>query len=80
MTELKKTFTDEQSSQIREFEYLPETGDLCIMFKGGARYLYHEVPHSVFDDGLAAESIGKFFYANIKGKYEYIKLDPEKPQ
>jgi hypothetical protein len=78
-----KSFTDEQSSQIREIEYHPESKELFISFKTKdpaivSKYIYDDVPKEVFDMALEAESIGKFFYANIKGKYEYLKLDPEK--
>lgn len=48
---------------------------LFIAFHHGGVYAYAAVPHSIFVSLLEAESVGKFFHAEIKGKYEYQKLD-----
>ena len=50
-------------------------GNLFVRFKGGALYRYDGVSHETFLEGLAAESIGKWFRANVTGKHLHRKLD-----
>ena len=53
-----------------------KVGVLEIEFKSsGAVYQYKDVPVSVYNAMLMAESVGKYFYANIKGKFEYVKVE-----
>lgn len=68
---LQKTIT--LSSNISKVDYDTETKVLGITFKnksGEKRYEYQGVPRELYDQMIAAPSTGKFFYANIKGKYE----------
>jgi hypothetical protein len=47
----------------------------------GKRYIYMGVPRDVYEEMGAAESIGKYFYANIKGAYDYNRYhEPEKEE
>jgi hypothetical protein len=50
-------------------------GTLTLTYVHGGSYRYTAVPWNVYNDLVAAESAGKFFHANIKGKgkYEYEK-------
>ena len=68
------------SNQIAAFGYHPDSPTLRIKFKGAgaSSYDYFEVPASVFQDMTKAESKGKFFGAEIRGKYAYSKL-PDQP-
>ncbi len=50
---------------------------LFISFHHGGIYSYADVPYAVFQALLDAESVGKFFHANIKGKFEFTKLDAD---
>lgn len=72
-----------ESSLLTSIGYDPKEGVLEIEFprKGhppgeGSVYQYDRVPVSVWQDFQAAESHGKFFLADIKGKYAYRKIEP----
>lgn len=67
------------SSQIGAVGYDAETNTLRIRFKSGSTYEYAGVPSDIYDDLLTAESFGRFFGANIKGKFEYERL-PDEPK
>ena len=62
-----------KSSMISEIEYDESEKLLKLKFTKGGWYEYKEVPKEVYSDLLAAESVGKFFLANIKNKYEVEK-------
>lgn len=59
---------DVKSSNMTKVRYVD--GDMEVQFTNGAEYLYKEVPEEVFDELLKAESVGKFFFSKIKGKFE----------
>lgn len=63
-----------ESSNISRGEYNAENKTLSITFKKGGIYNYHLVPEDVALAYKGAESVGKFFFANIKDKYPYTKL------
>lgn len=48
--------------------------DLYITFKQGRRYKFKSVPESVVQAAIDASSVGKYYYANIQGKYEYEEV------
>jgi hypothetical protein len=48
--------------------------ELWVRFKTGASYSYVGVPLSTAEDFLAAQSKGKFFAENIKGKYPFQRM------
>jgi len=48
-------------------------GNLIITFIKGEKYEYIDVPSSVLQKMLLAESIGKFFHDNIKDQYTAYK-------
>jgi len=60
-----------ESSNIESVGWL--NGELYIAFNSGTTYVYFDVPEKVFKDMLDAPSQGKFFHANIRGKYDYDK-------
>ncbi len=45
-----------------------------IVFTSGNIFDYYGVDKTVFEEFVKAESIGKFFHANIKDKYQYEKV------
>lgn len=47
--------------------------DLYVDYKSGS-YLYKDVPKKVYDGLVNAESKGKYMHANVKGKYEYLRI------
>lgn len=62
------------SSHIADAEYDRAGRVLTIRFVKGGSYEYQEVPEDVYESLLSAESAGKFFAANIKGKFKSRKL------
>ena len=49
-------------------------GVLEIEFKHGGVYQYFNVPKTVYEGLMAAESKGKYFHQFIRDKYEFVKL------
>jgi hypothetical protein len=62
------------SSDISAVGYDPTTQKLQIIFKKGNQYEYDDVPSETHIQLITAHSAGKFFNANIKGKYKFRKL------
>lgn len=65
------------SSVIASIEYNEETLELIVHWCRGGQTSYYNVPKQVHDDLIASDSVGKFFNANIKGKYADPLLIPE---
>lgn len=54
----------------REFEVL------VVRFRdSGSRYSYLDFPENEWEDFIAADSLGSFYNANIKGEYECEKIE-----
>ena len=61
------------SSNILSVGYKNEK--LYVEFSNSGLYEYTNVPQEIFESFIAASSVGKFFYANIKkGPYPYKKI------
>lgn len=58
------------STNVDYFAIRRETSQLFIQFSNGKCFMYANVPPEVLEQAKEAESIGKFFHASIKGKYE----------
>lgn len=69
---IHRTITD--SSMIQEIEYDDDSKILTVTFSKSSKYEYYYVPKEVYEGLINAESIGKYFAANIKGKYETLKI------
>jgi len=69
---IKKQIVD--SSMIASVEYSAKTQTLVVEFTRGNLYNYYKVPEVVFNELIAAESIGKYFNTNIKNVYETEKV------
>ena len=63
-----------ESSAIRAIDYQPPRRRLEVTFVSGERYAYDKVPGEVHRAFVAAESKGRFFQAEIRGRYPYRKL------
>jgi len=71
--------TPVKSSQIGAIGYHPSSSTLRVRFNGsGSTYDYTGVPADSFEAFRKAESIGKFFGAHVKGKFEFKKLPAKK--
>lgn len=63
------------SSNIASIGYDPVNMVLEIEFLNGAVYQYYDVPQSIYDGLMAADSHGKFFAAYVKkGGYRYAQV------
>lgn len=63
------------SSMIRAVGYDEETRCLYVEFNNRDMYKYSEVELRIFNSMMTAESIGKYFDANIKKKdYKFTKI------
>lgn len=62
------------SSDIASVGYDPATETLEIEFKATGLYRYFSVPADLYQSLLATPSPGKFFLANIKGKFAWEKV------
>jgi hypothetical protein len=51
---------------------------LEIVFESGRVYQYYDVPEEVFYGMLNADSKGKFFNANVRGKYSFREIEIKK--
>lgn len=56
------------------YEVIYNGTDLTITFASGGAYVYSGVPAEVYAAFMDSESKGRFFHANIKGKYDCAKL------
>lgn len=64
--------TECSSSCITAHGYHADTQTLALTFVGGRQYRYGDVPASTYGAMLEARSIGKFFGANINGKFKQV--------
>jgi hypothetical protein len=62
------------SSNVASVGFDPETRTLEVQFKSGGTYRHVEVPQSVYDGFMAADSKGGFYSKAIKGKYAHHKV------
>lgn len=61
--------TPVKSSNVKSIGYDMAAQELEVEFNSGV-YVYSGVPAQVYGELMAAESIGKYIAANIKGKFE----------
>lgn len=63
------------SSNISSIGYDPENLILEVEFTTGAVYQYYDVPQSIYDGLMAADSHGTFLSAYVKkGGYRYVQV------
>lgn len=61
------------SSNIAKAEYDPFMKVMTLHFRKGGIYEYIEVNRNVFDGLVEAESAGRYFHSNVKGKFDFLK-------
>lgn len=66
--------TPVSSSNISSIGYDVDSQILEIEFHGGSVYSYSGVPLSEYEGIMNADSKGKYFHANIKNCYSFMKL------
>lgn len=62
-----------QSSNISKVGY--DNNNLIVQFHNGGLYRYYNVPYCVYNDLMNAPSKGQYLHYNVKGIYEYSKLN-----
>lgn len=62
------------SSNLESVGYDSSNQILEIRFHSGGVYQYSGVPASVYTGLISASSHGRFFHANIKGRYSYRRI------
>jgi len=62
------------SSMLNSASYDQDEKTLTVEFSNGDEYLYKDVPQEVFTELSSSHSAGKFFLANIRGKFEHEKV------
>lgn len=72
--------TPVKSSQIASVGYdsINQTMDVEFV-RGNAVYRYHDVPAEIHEALMAAESVGKHFGANVRGRFRTEKFPKEEP-
>jgi hypothetical protein len=66
------TLTKVSSSNISHVGHFGTT--LTVVFAGGGRYEYADVPRGVYDQFMAAESKGGFFAKYIRGQFKHTQV------
>lgn len=66
--------TPVSSSNIVSIGYDEDDQILEIEFNDGSVYQYPGVPSSEHDGIMSADSKGRYFHANIKNRYPFVKL------
>jgi len=61
------------SSNVVSVGYDTDTQTLEVEFKSGV-YQYYNVPQSIYDEMIKAESVGKYLNVYIKPEYPYAKV------
>lgn len=64
-----------ESSTIASAGYISERRILEIEFRSGAVYRYKSVPKKTFAAFSKAQSKGRFFGSEIRGKYAFEKMN-----
>ena len=62
------------SSNISTVGFDTDTQTLEIEFTNGNIYQYFDVPFTIYEELMQAESKGKFLSTQIKGVYRYARL------
>lgn len=65
------------SSMANAIGYDSNTNILQIEFHNGAVYQYSEIDQDTWQDLHQADSVGKFFNENVRGKYQYERIDDD---
>jgi hypothetical protein len=68
-----------ESSVIRGAWYLPDRGQLDLLFTSGRRYRYSNVPAAVAEQFVAASSKGRFYNRSIRNHYPCTELAHRRP-
>jgi hypothetical protein len=65
---------DVDSSMLATVGYDAKTKTLEVEFNHGGVYQYFDVSKKVYEELINAESVGSYFYHNIRDDYDYNRL------
>ena len=68
-----------ESSNLESLGYDAETSTLRIEFKNGGIYEYEGVPQELFDFFISSESVGKFFFSDIRSQFDGVRVQDDAP-
>lgn len=63
-----------ESEMLQYVGYNAKQKILEVVFNTGERYQYFDVPASVYDELMSAESIGQYMHRHIIGHYDYQRI------
>ncbi len=66
-----------QSRHVAGLGYDPLTQKLRVAFTTGTQYDYQNVPPEIYEEMLAAPSVGSYHALAIRNKYEFQKVTDE---
>ena len=62
------------SSNVASVGYDQNTLTLEVEFHSGFVYQYFDVPEAVYQEFMAADSLGRYLNQNIKNSYRYAQI------
>ena len=63
-----------KSSMIKQVFYKPDTFSMRVQFHNGSIYQYENVGKGTYEQLIQADSVGKFFHAQVKGRYDWKRV------
>ena len=57
--------------ELMDYQFNDGRPELEITFKSGGKYKYLDVPLSVFNELANADSHGRYFQKNIRGRFKF---------
>ena len=63
-----------ESSAIRGIDYEPSSRTLLVIFIDGDGYAYFGVPPALYADFLRADSKGRFFAEQARGRFDHQQV------
>jgi hypothetical protein len=67
-------WTPVESSAFQAAAYAERQALLYLLFRSGEVYRYFDVPRGQYQELLAAESKGRYFGRNIRGRFRYERI------
>jgi len=63
----------QNSTNVARLRFYEDTQTLEVEFRNGGVYQYFDVPQPLYEQLIAAESVGTFLNTQIKGAYRYAR-------
>lgn len=68
-----ETSSSIESRLIKEVKYDPFMQVMTVYFWNGSEYEYIDVPEETYQELLQAESAGKYFHSQVRGKFHFLR-------